>query len=191
MMTWHIVHRRTWILKLDSAASAQIQKSFIVSYWLIDEVGNKATPQGSLQSGDRVGGDRDALDGTLVAAPADAEVAALAPARAPAVLDGPVLLPGLVAAAVAHQQHGVVGQLEGVEGVSEARVVVDALLVVHEVGVDLAKDRDDFISIFLGQIQAVPVKQEGAELEKENFKMHFRREKKKCYIYKQIEIKGT
>lgn len=38
-----------------------------------------------------------------------------------------------------------VGQLEGIEGVSEARVVVDPLLVVHEVRVDLWRDRDDLL----------------------------------------------
>lgn len=95
-----------------------------------------------LQCGDGHGSDGDALDGALVASPADSEVAVLAPAGAPAVLDDPVLLPCLVAAAVPHQEHGVVGQLEGIDGVSEACVVVDALLVRHEVGVDLRMDRN-------------------------------------------------
>lgn len=95
---------------------------------------------GPLQFGDGCGSDCDALDGALVASPADSEVAVLAPAGAPAVLDDPVLLPCLVAAAVPHQEHGVVGQLEGIEGVSEACVVVDAPPVRHEVGVDLWMD---------------------------------------------------
>lgn len=95
-----------------------------------------------LQFGDGCGSDCDALDGALVAPSADSEEAVLAPAGAPAVLDDPVLLPGLVAAAVTHQEHGVVGQLEGIEGVSEACVVVDAPFVSHEVGVDLWMDRN-------------------------------------------------
>ena len=90
-----------------------------------------------LQSGDGFGCHGDALDGALVASAADSEVAVLAPAGAPAVLHNPELLPGLVAAAESHQQHGVVGQLEGIEAVCEAGVVVDALLVVHEVRVHL------------------------------------------------------
>lgn len=91
----------------------------------------------SSQVGDGHGGHGDALDGALVAAPADPEVAFLAPLAAPAVLHDPELLAALGALAVAHQQHGVVGQLEGVAAVPEAAVVVDALLVVHEVRVDL------------------------------------------------------
>lgn len=94
-----------------------------------------------LQFGDGVGCYSDALDGTLIATPADSEVAILAPVCAPAVLDNPVLLSGLVAAAIPNQQHGMVGQLEGIEGVCEACVVVDALLIVHEVRVDLWEDR--------------------------------------------------
>lgn len=92
-----------------------------------------------LQFGDGVGCDCDALNGTLVASPADSEEAILAPAGAPAVLHDPVLLSRHVAAAVPHQQHGVVGQLEGVEGVGEACVVVDAPLIVHEVRIHLRK----------------------------------------------------
>lgn len=93
------------------------------------------------QVGDGRGGHGDALDGALVAAPADPEVAFLAPVAAPAVLYDPELLAALGALAVAHQQHGVVGQLEGVAAVPEAAVVVDALLVVHEVRVDLRGGR--------------------------------------------------
>lgn len=104
---------------------------------------------GPLQFGDGCGSDRDALDGALVASPADSEVAVLAPAGAPAVLDDPVLLPGLVAAAVPHQEHGVVGQLEGIEGVSEPCVMVDALLVCHEVGVDLWMDGNLLFYMYL------------------------------------------
>lgn len=89
------------------------------------------------QIGDGGGRHGDALDGALVAAPADPEVAVLAPLGAPAVLHDPELLATLWTFAVAHQQHGVVGQLEGVVAVFEAGVVVDALLVVHEVLVDL------------------------------------------------------
>lgn len=90
-----------------------------------------------LQFGDGLSCYSDALYSALVGAPADSEEAFLAPAVAPAVLDDPVLLSHLVALAVAHQQHGVVGQLKGVVGVQQARVVVDALLVVHEVIVHL------------------------------------------------------
>lgn len=85
----------------------------------------------------RVGCDSDALDGTLVISAANSEVAFLAPAGAPAVLDNPVILPSLVAATVPHQQHGMVGQLKGIEWVCKASVVVDALLIVHEVRIDL------------------------------------------------------
>lgn len=92
-----------------------------------------------LQFRDGLGCDRNALDGALVTPSADSEVAVFSPARAPAVLDDPVLLPTLGAAAVAHQQHSVVGQLEGVEVVCQTSVVVDAFLVVHEVRIDLNK----------------------------------------------------
>ncbi len=50
-----------------------------------------------------------------------------------------------MAAAVTHQQHGMVGQFEGIEGVCEACVVVDALRVVHKVRVDLKEDGDNLI----------------------------------------------
>lgn len=93
------------------------------------------------QVGDGRGGHGDALDGAFVAAPADPEVPLLAPVAAPAVLHDPELLAALGALAVAHQQHGVVGQLEGVAAVPEAAVVVDSLLVVHEVRVDLRGGR--------------------------------------------------
>lgn len=90
-----------------------------------------------LEFGDGCGCYSDALDGALVTPSADAEEAILSPAGSPAVLDNPVLLPSLVAVAVAHQQHSMVGQLEWIEGVCEARVVVDAPGIVHEVRVDL------------------------------------------------------
>lgn len=95
-----------------------------------------------LQFGDGLGCDCDALDGTLVASPANSEVAVLAPGGAPTVLHNPVLLPGHVAAAIPHQEHSVVGLLEGIIVVCQACVVVDALLVVHEVRVDLLKERE-------------------------------------------------
>lgn len=101
----------------------------------------------TLQFWDRLGCDRNALNGALVTSPADSEVAVLAPAGSPAVLNDPVLLAGHVALAVAHQKHSVVGQLERIEGVSEARVVVDALLVVHEVRVDLGEERGSLLPL--------------------------------------------
>lgn len=55
--------------------------------------------------------DGDAFDSALVHSPADAEEAVLAPSGAPAVLDDPVILSGLIIRAVADQQNGVVGQL--------------------------------------------------------------------------------
>lgn len=91
------------------------------------------------QLGDGAGSHRDALDRTFIASSANSEVAFLPPAAAPAVLYDPVLLPSLGATAVPHQQHRVVGQLEGVEGVSQACVVVDAPTVDHEVRVDLGR----------------------------------------------------
>lgn len=100
-----------------------------------------------LQFGDGFGCNCDALNGTLVTSPADSEEAVLTPVGAPAVLDNPVLLSSHVASAIPHQQHSVIGQLEGVVRVSEASVVVDALLVVHEVRVDLWKDGDNSLLI--------------------------------------------
>lgn len=46
-----------------------------------------------------------------------------------------------MAAAISHQQHCVIGQLEGVKVVSQACVVVDSPLVAHEVRVDLWFDQ--------------------------------------------------
>lgn len=89
------------------------------------------------QLGDGAGSYRDALDRAFIASSANSEVAVLPPAAAPAVLYDPVPLPSHGAAAVPHQQHRVVGQLEGVEGVCQACVVVDAPAVAHEVRVDL------------------------------------------------------
>lgn len=93
----------------------------------------------SLQFGDGVGCDCNTLNGTFVTSAANSEVPVLTPTSAPAVFDNPVLLASFLAAAIAYQQHCVVGQLEGIEGVSEACVVVDAPLVGHEVSVDLWK----------------------------------------------------
>lgn len=106
----------------------------------------------SLQLGDWVGCDCNALNRTLVTPPADSKVTFLTPTSAPAVLDNPVLLPSLLAAAIPHQQHSVVGQLEGIERVCEACVVVDAPPIAHEVRVDLCKDRDNLILHFCGQV---------------------------------------
>lgn len=119
------------------------------------DLASGVTAAGHLQLNDGLGGDRDALDGALVAAPPDAEEAALAPGGAPAVLDDPVLLARHVTAAVAHQQHGVVGQLEGVVGVHQAGVVVDALLVVHEVRVDLVEEGSIYFKRDLGWLNGV------------------------------------
>lgn len=104
---------------------------------MIQQTFTSSSYQCNLQLGDGLGSDRNALNGTFITSPANSEVAVLAPAGAPAVLDDPVLLSCLVAAAESHQQHGMVGQLERVEGVSEAGMVVDALLVVEEVTVNL------------------------------------------------------
>lgn len=104
---------------------------------MIQQTFNSSSYQYNLQLGDGLGSDRNALNGTFITSPANSEVAVLAPAGAPAVLDNPVLLSCLVTAAVSHQQHGMVGQLERAEGVSEAGMVVDALLVVEEVTVNL------------------------------------------------------
>ncbi len=101
-----------------------------------------------LQFGDGVGCNCDAFNATLVTSSADTEVSILSPAGAPAVLDNPVLLPRLVAVAVTHQQHSMVGQLEGIEVVGEECVMVDAFFVVHEVWVDLEKERDNLLFIF-------------------------------------------
>jgi len=90
-----------------------------------------------LQLGDGRGRHGDALDSALVPPPADPEVAPLPPRRPPAVLHGPELLTRPAAATEAHEQHGVVRQLEGAEGVRHARVVVDTPTVGHEVRVHL------------------------------------------------------
>lgn len=95
------------------------------------------TPVDPLQFRDGLGCHSDALDGTLVRPPSDPEEAPLAPRRPPAVLHHPELLTRDVTLAIAHQQHRVVGQLKRVVGVMKARVVVDTLLVVHEVRIHL------------------------------------------------------
>lgn len=79
----------------------------------------------------------DALYSALVGPAPDAEVAVFAPTGSPAVLHDPVLLACLLAPPIAHQQHCVIGQLERVDGVTQTRVMVDALSVVNEVGVNL------------------------------------------------------
>lgn len=107
-----------------------------------------------LQFGDRVGCDCNALNWTFVTSPADSEVALLTPASAPAVLDNPVLLASHLAASIPHQQHSMVGQLEGIEGICEACVMVDATLVVHEVRVDLWKDGENLIIQFVLKYKA-------------------------------------
>lgn len=119
-----------------------------------------------LQFGDRVGCDCDALNSTLITSTADSEVAVLAPAGAPAVLDNPVLLSGHVAATIPHQEHSMVGQLKGIEGDCETCVVIDALLIVDEVRVDLWKEWDNLLFNFLLTLNSsytVPMKQKGLQ----------------------------
>lgn len=79
----------------------------------------------------------DALYGALVHPAPDAEVAVFTPASSPAVLHNPELLTRLLAPPITHQEHGMIGQLKRVDGVLQARVMVDTLFVVHEVRVDL------------------------------------------------------
>lgn len=97
-------------------------------------------PLRCLQHGDGASSHCNALDSTFITSSTDPEVAVLTPAAAPAILHDPVLLSSHVAAAISHQEHCVVGQLEGVYVVGEARMVVDAPLVAHEVRVDLRID---------------------------------------------------
>lgn len=56
-----------------------------------------------------------ALDGAVVLASSNSEIAFLSPTLAPTVLDDPELLVGSWFDAIAHQQHGVICQLERVE----------------------------------------------------------------------------
>lgn len=79
----------------------------------------------------------DALYSALVHPAPDAEVTIFAPAGSPAVLHDPVLLPGLLTLPITDQQHCVIGQLKWIDGVTQAGVMVDAIFVVHEVGVNL------------------------------------------------------
>lgn len=79
----------------------------------------------------------DALYSTLVRPAPDAEEAVFAPSRSPAVLHDPVFLTRLLAPPIAHQEHRMIGQLERVDGVKQARVMVDAPFIEHEVRINL------------------------------------------------------
>lgn len=91
----------------------------------------------SLKFGDWCSSYSNALNGAFIGSSTDPEKPILAPPGSPAVLHDPVLLAGLMAFPIPHQQHGVIGQLKRIVGVTEAGVMVDALLVVHEIWVDL------------------------------------------------------
>lgn len=91
----------------------------------------------SLKFGDWFSGYSNALNGTFICSSTDPEKSLLTPPASPAVLHDPVLLASLMALPIPHQQHSMIGQLKRIDGVTEAGVMVDALLVVHEVWVHL------------------------------------------------------
>ncbi len=91
----------------------------------------------TLKFGDWFSGYSNALNGAFIGSSTDPEKAILTPPASPAVLHDPVLLASLMALPIPHQQHSVIGQLKRIDGVTEAGVMVDALLVVHEVWVHL------------------------------------------------------
>lgn len=91
----------------------------------------------TLKFGDWCSGYSNALNGAFICSSTDPEKSILAPTASPAVLHDPVLLAGLMALPIPHQQHSVISQLKRIDGVTEAGVMVDALLVVHEIWVHL------------------------------------------------------